>query len=95
MNKVDTMRAKETPLTERSPYLWNTVPTFWNVLSEDGAENPFLPNGWVADSEDAMVCANFSFYPIIFLWIPFPLLWGFNGPIFSLIVSQISVLPNT
>ena len=46
-------------LTERSPYLWHTVPTFW-METEDGAENPFQPEGWVADSEDAMVCPNFS-----------------------------------
>jgi len=80
MNKVDTMRAKETPLTERSPYLWNTVPTFWNVLSEDGAENPFLPNGWVADSEDAMaegLFANLDLVPsprLIKAHLPFELL---------------------
>ena len=67
MNQADTATAKAKALTERSPYLWNTVPTFW-MNTEDGAENPFLPKGWVADNEDDVVCANFSVeceYPII------------------------------
>ena len=59
MNKADTATAKAKPLTERSPYLLNTVPTVW-LNTEDGAENPFLPKGWVADNEDDVVCGNFS-----------------------------------
>ena len=59
MNKADTTTAKEKPLTERSPFLWNTVPMFW-LNTEDGAENAFLPKGWVADNEDDVVYANFS-----------------------------------
>ena len=59
MNQADTATAKAKALTERSPYLWNTVPTFW-MNTEDGAENPFLPKGWVADNEDDVVYANFS-----------------------------------
>ena len=70
MNKADTATAKAKALTERSPYVWNTVPTDW-LNTEDGAENPFLPKGWVADNADDLVCVNFSVevlinkYPII------------------------------
>jgi len=51
MNKADITTAKAKALTERSPFLWNTVPMFW-LNTEDGAENPFLPKGWVAETED-------------------------------------------
>ena len=69
MNKADTAKAMATPLTERSPYLWNTVPTFW-MDPEDGEQNPFFPEDWIADSEDAMVSANSSveglfYYPLV------------------------------
>ena len=56
MNKADTTTAKAKPLTERSPYLWQTVPAFW-LNTEEGAENPFLPKGWVADNEEDVVGA--------------------------------------
>ena len=59
MNKADTMTAKAKALTERSPYLWHTVPTFW-MNTEEGSENPFLPKGWDAHNEEDVVCANFS-----------------------------------
>ena len=58
MNKADTTTAKAKALTERSPYLWHTVPTFW-MNTEEGSENPFLPKGWDAHNEEDVVCANF------------------------------------
>jgi len=75
MNKVDTMTAREKPLAERSPYLWNFVPT---SLME--TENPFLPEGWLAESEDAMaegLFANLDLVPsprLIKAHLPFELL---------------------
>ena len=70
MNKADTTTAKAKPLTERSPYLWQTVPAFW-LNTEEGAENPFLPKGWVADNEEDVVCANFSVVGLAYKKIPF------------------------
>ena len=57
MNKADTTTAKAKDLTERSPYLWHTVPGDW-LNTDDGAENPFLPKGWVADNLDDVVGAS-------------------------------------
>ena len=70
MNKADTTTAKAKPLTERSPYLWQTVPAFW-LNTEEGAENPFLPKGWVADNEEDVVGANFSVVGLAYKKIPF------------------------
>ena len=55
MNKGDTTTAKAKDLTERSPYLWHTVPGDAWMKTEDGAENPFLPKGWVAHNVDDVV----------------------------------------
>ena len=55
MNQADTTMAKAKPLTERSPYVWHTVPTFWM-----NTENPFLPKGLDAANKEDVVCANFS-----------------------------------
>jgi len=79
MNKADTAKAMATPLTERSPYLWNTVPTFW-MDPDDGEQNPFFPEDWIADSEDAMaegLYANLDLVPsprLIKAHLPFELL---------------------
>jgi len=59
MNKADTTTAKAKDLTERSPYLWHTVPADW-LNTDDGAENPFLPKGWVADNLDDVADGLFA-----------------------------------
>ena len=63
MNKADTETAKAKDLTERSPYLWHAVPMLWMKLGqEDGSANPFLPDGFVADTEDDLVSANYHLF---------------------------------
>lgn len=63
MNKADTTTAKAKDLTERSPYLWHTVPMFWKKEGqEDGAANPFLPDDCNADNEDDLVGTNFLLF---------------------------------
>ena len=83
MNKADTTTAKEKALTERSPYLWHTVPAL-SLNTEDGAENPFLPKGWVADSEDDVVCANFSVEGLIPYYSGYRPVIPIKGPVFTL-----------
>jgi len=81
MNKADTETAKAKDLTERSPYLWHTVPMFWKKEGqEDGAANPFLPDDCNADNEDdlaAGIFANLDLVPsprLIKAHLPFELL---------------------
>jgi len=81
MNKADTETAKAKDLTERSPYLWHAVPMLWMKLGqEDGSANPFLPDGFVADTEDDLAAglfANLDLVPsprLIKAHLPFELL---------------------